>query len=702
LRTSHLAIQRKIDDEKSKLTDEQIFGSRAFEAYLADIAEAVSKRYKRKLRVKVLWDTSHGSVTAYTDNSKIVINSGNYIPMSYPTRKSKYFSIMGFLGHELGHVLFTDFILSKTHTASLVNKNKFYPKEPSELSALDKLNLEIINEYLREEKPEVGKLIIIRIIADLSNILEDVYVELRMCDAFKGKLKRGIRLNNSRISDIAEPITVQIDKGYEDISIMKNIILQYCRTGDFNNRDNYVGEYIDVFNECIPLIDESIYVDDIKIRLDAANTLLVKLWTFVKKLIDRAEEMQVENPSLSAQDIVNILFDELSDEVIESEISPAPAGRTKGSVSSSPYNFTGEDEDSSDDSDDEVQEVSETETGRLKLEKTDEIFEDDSDGTTTYDNNYSGTGKDYSDDMLRILQQVAEEKVRVDLEQELTEELQKEADKVRYGNAHEGISVKIKRMAYVDSSLESAYKNCSAQLLNISKKLQSQILQKVKDKKDGGKISGLIYGKRLNSRSLMNKDGKYFYNNKLPEDSLDIAIGLLIDKSGSMCSNDRITHARAASIILYDFATSIDVPICVYGHTETFRDVELFSYCEFDSYDNKDKFRLMDMSARDNNRDGAAIRYVAEHLLKRSEQHKILILISDGQPAAKGYYGTEAEADLRGIKLKYERKGIHMFNASIGDDKENLERIYKSGFLDVTDLNKLPLLLTNLIVKYIN
>ena len=700
MRTSHLAIQRKIDDEKSKLTDEQIFGSRTFEAYLEDIAEAVSRRYKRKLRVKLLWDTSQGSVSAYTDNTKIIINSGNYIPMSYPTRKLKYFSIMGLLAHELGHVLFTDFVLSKTHILSLVNKNKFYPKEPSELSAFEKLNLETINEYLKGAKPEVGKLIIIRIISDIHNILEDVYVEICMCNAFKGKLKKGIRLNNSRISDIAESITVQVDKGYEDISIMENIILQYCRTGDYNNRDNYAGEYIDVFNECIPLIDESIYVDDIKVRLDAANTLLVKLWRFVKKLIDKAEEMQDEDSSLSAQDIVDSLFGDLADEIMTSEISPAPARRTKGNAS--PYNFTGEDEDSSDDSDDEVNEVSETETGRIKLEKTDEIFEDDSGGTTTYDNSYSGTGNDYSGDMLRILQQVAEEKVRIDLEQELTEELQKEADKVRYGNAHKGISVKIKRTAYVDNSLETAYKSCSAQLLNISKKLQAQVLQKVKDKKDGGKISGLIYGKRLNSRSLMNKDGKYFYNNKLPEDSLDIAIGLLVDESGSMSSNDRITHARAASVVLHDFAASIDIPICVYGHTETYGDVELFSYCEFDSYDNKDRFRLMDMSARNNNRDGAAVRFVAEHLLKRSERHKILILISDGQPAASGYYGTEAESDLRGIKLEYERKGIHMFNASIGDDKENLERIYKSGFLDVTDLNKLPLLLTNLIVKYIN
>ena len=81
--------------------------------------------------------------------------------------------------------------------------------------------------------------------------------------------------------------------------------------------------------------------------------------------------------------------------------------------------------------------------------------------------------------------------------------------------------------------------------------------------------------------------------------------------------------------------------------------MELFSYAEFDGYDNDDKYRLMDISARGSNRDGAALRFVAEKLSKRPESVKLLILVSDGQPAADGYYGTAAEEDLRGIKQEY-------------------------------------------------
>lgn len=120
---------------------------------------------------------------------------------------------------------------------------------------------------------------------------------------------------------------------------------------------------------------------------------------------------------------------------------------------------------------------------------------------------------------------------------------------------------------------------------------------------------------------------------------------------------------------------SLGIPITIYGHSTDSKGVALYSYAEFDSLDASDRYRLMDMSARNGNRDGAALRYVAEHLAKRPESQKLLIIISDGQPADCGYSGTEAEADLRGIKNEYRKRGIVIFAAAIGDDKENIRRI---------------------------
>lgn len=137
------------------------------------------------------------------------------------------------------------------------------------------------------------------------------------------------------------------------------------------------------------------------------------------------------------------------------------------------------------------------------------------------------------------------------------------------------------------------------------------------------------------------------------------------------------------------------------GHTASNSHVELFSYAEFDSVDKKDRYRLMDMSARCCNRDGAALRFVAEKLSKQPAEVKMLFIICDGQPNDTGYSGTEAEADLRGIKLEYSRKGVQLFAAAIGDDRDRIERIYGAGFLDITDLNQLPVMLTNLISRHL-
>ena len=59
------------------------------------------------------------------------------------------------------------------------------------------------------------------------------------------------------------------------------------------------------------------------------------------------------------------------------------------------------------------------------------------------------------------------------------------------------------------------------------------------------------------------------------------------------------------------------------------------------------------------------------------------------------------EYGLRGIKHEYQRKGIIFVAAAIGDDKENIERIYGDSFLDITDLNQLPTKLTAVVKRHI-
>ena len=280
-------------------------------------------------------------------------------------------------------------------------------------------------------------------------------------------------------------------------------------------------------------------------------------------------------------------------------------------------------------------------------------------------------------------------------------ELNDAAQSISYGNIHSGVNIKVKRMASVDESYIEQYDRIAAPLLTISRQLQRSLIRQLKDSRRGGKQAGLLLGRRLDPHALHRNDGKVFYKNALPSEMPQLAVALLLDESGSMCSNDRCTYARASAIILYDFCKSLEIPVMVYGHSTSGSSVALYSYAEFDSIDNDDRYRMMDISARENNRDGAALRFVAEQLSKRNEDVKLLILVSDGQPADSGYYGTAAEEDLRGIKQEYQRKGILFVAAAIGDDKPSIERIYGDSFLDITDLDQLPAKLTAVVKRHI-
>ena len=691
MRTSHKRINDLIRDEKSKLTDEQIFASSSYAAYLTDIAEVASQRYKRKLKVKTDWNENPGADVAFTDNKVIYINCGNRLTAQYPTRELKSLSLIGFVGHEIGHILYTDFT-SLGVFMQAVDNGTMYPSKPTDLEDEEVQNME---EYLEviSEKDEKKNMIIKYVLHSIANILEDVYIEERLCHDFPGKFKTAIRLNNVKLTEDSPSITYQVDNEVPNIAILINTILQYARIGDFNNDGGYKGELTDVFYDCMSLIDEVIGQTDARCRYDSANRILLKMWKYVKEWIEQLEK----DPSMTPQ-MLEAMLDSLNK---DNGGTGSAAGSALPSGTGTPVKGKYEADLSSKRAEiSETQQILEEEGARIKLTKTNDIDEGDSCGFE-YNKSYTGSGYENAvSDMNRLMNAVAEDRAMSIYNEELEDELQSESDNIRYGNAHSGIRIRVNRMASVPDTMRQSYAKVSPPLIAISKRLQRQIMQKLKSESEGSRMNGLYMGRRLNARAIASNDGKVFYNKKLPSEETKLALAVLVDESGSMSCNDRETSARAASIVLYDFCQALNIPLAMYGHTEE-RDVELYAYTEFDHPDKNDKFRIMEMSARSGNRDGAALRFVAERLSKRPEETKLLIIISDGQPAGYGYYGTEAEADLRGIKHEYKNKGVTMFAAAIGADKANIERIYKEGFLDITDLNKLPMNLTKLVLRYL-
>ena len=708
MRASHLTVRKRIMDEKSKITDEEFFTSKEYRGYLADITEAATKRYRRPIHVTVFADPEDSTV-AYTDYNGIVINACNHITWSMPTRKLRSMSIEGFNAHENSHNLFTDNRIAHAYFNSLEH-GKFYPKKPTRLKGDQKLNAQGIIDALLDDTDPIPKTVILRTAKALSNILEDGYVDARYSYEFPGNPARGIALNNVRFAETVPDIDTMIDKQFYPHNIVLNLLLEYVRAREVNNLTGYTGEYMDRFLAALPLVDACIYDEDSRARFDAVNRIMIDLWPLMQRCFDDLRDKQQNDASSSSgsgnSSTPGTGEDSDSDDgmgaVQDALESQLPQIAPNFTMKSGPVPFNGAfapDEEQAQELLEQVSKALSEETARIEAHRTETIISN-GDGSIVQDSEYEGAGYEFSaTDIERVLEEIATGKVNESLEEELSEELQSEATSIQYGNAHRNINITVHRMSHVNQNLIDSYTAVAPQLLMLSKRLQRSVSVILRDKRQGGKQTGLYVGKHLDQHAFHRNDGRVFCNTRLPTEPINMSVALLVDESGSMCGCDRITKARATAIVVQEYGEKLGIPIMIVGHTASCAHVELFSYADFKSVDKKDRYRLMDMSARYCNRDGAALRYVAEKLSKQNSDVKMLFIICDGQPNDDGYTGTAAEADLRGIKLEYSRKGVQIFAAAIGDDRANIERIYGAGYLDITDLNQLPIMLTQLIAR---
>lgn len=745
-RVNHRRVKQLLNEKRSKITDRQFFTSRILAGHFEDVAAAQTKRYRynRRVHVNIYWDPKDHN-GACTNNTSIRINAGHPSVTKIRGRMNRYEMICGLFAHELGHVLYTDFLAKQTYM-NYLSAYKFFPAPPVLKEAQDARNEKDFWEYVKADPRNMA--FAQQIAFFIANVLEDGYIESRILAQFPGMLGYNLSIMRDHQFKDMSTVTQLIEKeddgsGHIFQSILQ-IILSYALFGEIKYGETPLSDIrIQTVFKLIPQIDDAVTTTSAKERWQIVSLILIRLWHHIEDYIEICKEHQDEAASAgsgsSAGEVLAGLLQALSGTSSQGEGSgtPVPGAdkdappavnsekreKTKAECKSD-ENESGEDSENAEsesntDHPDEAesdsnfspdsidggtsgkQTTTSEEGGRIPYHQTDSVSEPVG-GETQYDDDYKREQSDRAAaDIDRMLEQMAEKAACKQLENERIQELNEAAQSISYGNIHNGVNIAVHRIAEVDEELQDQYHQICGPLLTISKQLQRNLIQKLKDQQRGGKQTGLVMGRRLDAHALCRNDGKVFYKNNLPNEIPRISVGLLLDESGSMSCGDRSTYARAAAIILYDFCQALNIPVMVYGHSTSWsRGVDLYSYAEFDAIDKNDKYRMMDISARGSNRDGAALRYVAEQLSKRDEEVRILILVSDGQPADAGYSGTAAEEDLRGIKQEYKRKGLLFVAAAIGDDKQNIERIYGDSFLDITDLNQLPMKLTAVIKRF--
>ena len=727
-------VANKMRDMSIK--DEDILTSKAFGSYMETLLSIPCKAIRRRVpKVNMQAPEDEPQALGCTDGRVIYLNPLHPIITHLETRTLKTRMLIGVLTHEFGHYRFTD--TAGSHAAiSAICENKWFPVLPEELDDDCTIAVEEVKEYISENPDRLGN--VTKLWHDIYNILEDCYIEECLYRVMSGILIDGLNTVRAYQRDTMMPLKDILEGLASGKFLMYDavtaLLLGYGKFGtlkcDTKNPEERDSEPVEWINKARRYVDQILYASSTKRRLLGVHLTFLTLWPIVK---EKLLSMPVDDDSSMDSEASGDMRSSSKDTSGEGT-SPRPVAVSKdedtgssgsrksrselsedlfgdSSSSDKDKDESDADADGTDDGSSEDADPGDSTAGKHSDKPDDTSTEEgevelpaDEGASTFSEVEESFSDEEISSVMSRIERDMKEEKAVSEVNDELTKELGKESSELDYGAAHRGLSTSVSRVKNVSERAISTYNETMGSIEKIAEIMARRVKPYLR-KNDGDNamdMTGFFSGSKFDATRLVYNDYRVFKHATTPLPDNKIAVSILIDESASM-GGKRIEMARAAAIALYSFCEKCELACSVIGHTSKFGvgDLELSIYADFDTPDKLDKYRLLNIQAKQDNRDGAAILFAGEHLLKRPEKTKILFIISDGAPCATRYHGRAAEADMANIANGLSRRGAKIFTAAIGSDKENIHRIFGTGFLDITSLETLPEQMLALVKRYI-
>ena len=403
----------------------------------------------------------------------------------------------------------------------------------------------------------------------------------------------------------------------------------------------------------------------------------------------------------------------------EEDLDDAPdsgvGGKDKSEKSKSEEKGGGDTKDSDDTTEGSDGEEKGEDGEKDKEDSDGETAEDKSDSESSEKEGSEHEEEEESEDGLDEILDSLEEQLETAFDEAAKEEYDKEEQKehdrrirefartVKFSDLHRHIYPITIRDFDVDESLIYRYNETFEPIKGLARSLTKKMRDIIRYNEDV-KTTGLISGK-INRNQLYRMDKLVFYKRQEKSDEADLAIVLLVDESGSMGFRGRYLHAKQAAMLLYEVCHAIKIPLAVIGYdAHSCGDgVRHRHYVDFGSRDKREKYKLENIRYYAENRDGYSIKYAGEYLLTRPEEDKILIVITDGEPAHPStidrYMGELGISDSGRAVKELEKKGVTVFGLAIGDGKSGIKTIFTKNYIDIPDLKYLPGRLANLIER---
>jgi hypothetical protein len=191
----------------------------------------------------------------------------------------------------------------------------------------------------------------------------------------------------------------------------------------------------------------------------------------------------------------------------------------------------------------------------------------------------------------------------------------------------------------------------------------------------------------------------------------DLAVIILLDLSESTNETVRgsdktvLELTREASALVATAINGIGDPFAIHGFASDGRhDVQYYRFKDFEQpLDAEVKSRLAGMKGGLSTRMGAAMRHAGRHLMQRSEKHKLLLIVTDGEPADIDERDPQyLRMDAKKAAEELRRSGILSYCLTLDPEADRyVSRIFGANNYTIIDNvkrlpEKLPTLFANL------
>ena len=740
---SQKELKREIFSQKEKLKDHELFVSDSYNKFLTQMQDGITEC---KSGCEAFMTENTESI-AYTDGTRIYISYDSLLSKGH-NRKERHLIYCGLNLHECGHLLFTDFQLMMKSMEAL-KKGEMYPT-PEDNPYLQKLR-----NFLYTTGNEQY---ILPIFKKLDNCIEDGFVDRAVMAMVPGYARclRYVRNEDNSLEKMT--YKEMVDKKCPRVHIFIAMTLFYARHGLLLFDDSDSGELIDSFKEVMPVIKKAVFSASPFQRKKMVWKVMCYLYNFIE--IDNNQQkknsqngaqqgnnsqngaQQGNNSQNGAQQGNNSQSgtqqgnnSQSGTQQGNSSQSGAQQGNnSQGGAQQGNNSQGGAQQGNSSQGDAQQDNVSgcgeSSQSIQEALKQADAAMRNtestkhnntvnpneqvmsalenklnSASGKSSEEKKADETGNLACPELDSIANKVAEEKIFQKQEDEIKKDMsQKATSYLSDSPIHRGIRAKCTR-AGVTERAKSFYEEEHRELDSIVTRMITEFEKEIKERQTGDTLTGLYTGKRFEAREAYRYDKRVMSRKILPEDIPDMAVGILVDCSGSM-GGDKIHYAIQSAYITYSFCKRLQIPVFVVGHTTSGNDVSLISVADENSLDNNDKIRIFDLRSQNCNRDGYALKYCMEKLKHIVAEQKLMMIISDGCPNHTGYHLNEGRADCQAIVKDGIKNGITTIAAAI-DDAVNVQSVYKKGiseknsaeYLDLSDLRKLPKAFVKIIKK---